>query len=320
MKKIWLFPLLIVLCGSLMSCEEDGPELDIIASETTLSLINDLDKAGRWLATGIDETHASTSLSDHEKAVITNHLHDLALDTDARCNDSTHDAFLTELDDEGYPTEAKEIVERAYVRVCSDLNYHEGYWVTEFSNPSVPFPIVSINDMHIDAATKQVTVYAQSRVNGTVQSPPQVGPGEFTVLNGDTVGHHPNAVYLNGSGQELMVSDGTGAWWVKHAWVLDGEGYTNWPLNQAEIDYGEGLDVTAILLEDGLTMKIGDLDNSHSGIFNIREVLIDQDPITYLLANGVIASGPSPTLIPFDCTTEPSAFDSLARSCPVRRN
>lgn len=87
---------------------------------------------------------------------------------------------------------------------------------------------VNISDRHVDAATNEVRVYAQDRAMGQIAVPVQVGTGECgQMLDGETVCYHPNAVYLNGSGQELLESDGTGSWWVKHAWVLDGEGYGN---------------------------------------------------------------------------------------------
>ncbi|MEO1290510.1 MAG: haloalkane dehalogenase, partial [Chloroflexota bacterium] len=111
---------------------------------------------------------------------------------------------------------------------CSLLNYHNGYWVAEIDNPNLPAPLISINDVHVDAQTNRVTVYAQNQVMGQIITPPQVGPNECTeMLNGDTVCFHPNAVYLNGSGEELMEADGTGEWWIKHAWTLGGEGYMN---------------------------------------------------------------------------------------------
>ena len=59
----------------------------------------------------------------------------------------------------------------------SQLDYHDAYWVTKMDLPDNPVSLTVINDMHIDAATKRVTVYAQSRLLGKVVSPPQVGPG-----------------------------------------------------------------------------------------------------------------------------------------------
>ena len=108
----------------------------------------------------------------------------------------------------------------------SQLDYHNGYWVVKVDVPDLPAKLTVINDMHVDAATNRVTVYAQSRLLGKVVAPPQVGPGECTEGNyGDIVCFHPNAVYLNGSGVELMEADGTGEWWVKHSWILGGDGY-----------------------------------------------------------------------------------------------
>ena len=281
---------IMALTVLVISCEEDDhviPELDGIESETVLAAIDSLDKGGRWLAQGVNETNELNSLSESEKAAITNHLYRLAISPDIRCDQETNDLFLDSLRSEGFSSEGIMTVENAHTRVCSDLNYHEAYWVAELAISGIPFPITTINDMHVDAATGRITVYAQTIVNGIIQSPAQVGPGECTVVNGDTVGYHPNAVFLNGSGEEFLEANGSGAWWVKHSWELDGEGYNNWELNMIEKDYGEGLWVNGILLEDGITMKIGDLDNSHGGGFNLRKPILSNDPITYELESNI---------------------------------
>ena len=100
----------------------------------------------------------------------------------------------------------------------SPLAYHDGYWAAEVMVPGQPFVATAINDTHVDVETGYVTVYAQNVVQGQVVAPPQLGPGECgESSSGETVCYHPNAVYLNGTGQELDGSDGTGSWWVKHA-------------------------------------------------------------------------------------------------------
>ena len=119
------------------------------------------------------------------------------------------------------------------------LYYHDAYWVAKVKPEGAPTKITVINDMHIDTSTNRVTVYAQSKVLGKIVSPPQVEPGACIETKNDTLCFHPNAVYLNGSGAELDSSDGSGAWWVKHSWVLGGEGYQNWELKPKK-DYGEG--------------------------------------------------------------------------------
>ena len=91
------------------------------------------------------------------------------------------------------------------------LLYHDSHWVTEVAVDNAP-DVTVINDMYVDLDTMRVTVYAQSRIlaERLIVSPPQVDPGECEdTLVGDRVCHHPNAVYLNGSGQELETSDGT---------------------------------------------------------------------------------------------------------------
>ncbi|MEM8620569.1 MAG: hypothetical protein AAGF73_12695 [Actinomycetota bacterium] len=84
-----------------------------------------------------------------------------------------------------------------------------------------------------------MTVYSQMLLPETadgsgdaaVISPPQLDPGTCgsDPLSGQTVCAHANAVYLVGSGQELVVSNGCGSWWIKHSWIVDGEGDRNCP-------------------------------------------------------------------------------------------
>ncbi|MBN2556507.1 MAG: hypothetical protein JXA97_11255 [Anaerolineales bacterium] len=57
------------------------------------------------------------------------------------------------------------------------MDYHNGYWVTKINAPGFLFPVTAINDMHVDANTNRIMVYAQSRVSGRVIAPAQVGPG-----------------------------------------------------------------------------------------------------------------------------------------------
>jgi hypothetical protein len=301
----------------LSACSEDDDEIqEIVSYQTTLNQLDELDKGGRWLANGIKETNELGSLEEEQEAVITNYLNDLALNPATRCDDVANESFVNDLTAESYPQQAIEIVENAIIRVCSPLNYHEAYWVTEINDQSVPFPIQIINDMHIDAATKRITVYAQMLINGQISIPAQVGPGECTTaMTGETACYHPNAVYLNGSGEEFLQADGTGSWWVKHSWILDGEGYQNWEMILEE-DYGEGLWVEGILLEDGITMKVGDIDGSDGGFYNHRKPLLENTPITYSVERFLPPSTTPDFILEWQCTTETSAFDGLARSCP----
>ena len=154
------------------------------------------------------------------------------------------------------------------------LSYHDAYWVAKVKPDGAPAKITVINDVHVDTSTHRVTVYAQSRMLDKILSPPQVGPGKCIEAKNDTSCFHPNAVYLNGSGVELGRSDGDGAWWVKHSWVLGGEGYQNWELKPKK-NYGDGHYVDGILLEDGITMKIGAREDSVFTDYNLRIPIID---------------------------------------------
>jgi hypothetical protein len=200
----------------------------------------------------------------------------------------------------------------------ADLLYHDAYWVAEVEPPGAPAPVIQINDMHIDIETNRATVYAQMRLMGKVVSPPQVDPGECTETQaGDRVCHHPNAVYLNGSGEELQASDGTGAWWVKHSWVLGGEGYYNCPIAPAE-SYDNCIDVEGVLLDDGITMKIGGVEPGTADNFNTRVPLIDRSPVAYnLITWRDDGSGPvEESNLVFECQEVVSPFDGSARTCP----
>ena len=310
---VFMLSFLLFSCG-----KDDDTTLETVHYEETLAQLDPLDKGGRWLANGIKETNELSGLEEEQEANITNYLNDLALHPETRCDDTANDSFINDLIGEGYPQESIEIVENAILRVCSSLNYHEAYWTTEISNPSIPFPIQIINDMHIDAATKRVTVYAQQRINGEVLVPAQVDPEECTTaMTGETACYHPNAVYLNGSGEEFLQVDGTGAWWVKHSWILDGEGYQNWELTLEE-DYGEGLWVEGILLEDNMTMKVGDIDESDGGFYNHRKPLLENATIAYSIERYSPPATTPDFSLELDCSTETSAFDGLARSCPQK--
>lgn len=218
--------------------------------------------------------------------------------------------------------------------LTSQIDYHDGYWVSKVDIPDNPVSITVINDMHIDAATNSVTVFAQSKALGQIISPPQVGPGECTEgRNGETVCFHPNAVYLNGSGEKLMESDGTGEWWVKHAWILGGEGYDNCELPPQE-HYDDCFWVEGVLLDDGLTMEIGGIIDADAGGWggNHRTpVFHDDGTVTYSVtrleptnldpnAGEIDLTLEKGFVLEWTCEEEVSAFDNRARECPKVEN
>jgi hypothetical protein len=194
-------------------------------------------------------------------------------------------------------------------------DHHDGYWVTELEDPETGDPVIAINDVHADPETRQVTVYAQARRDDTIASPAQVDPG---ACGEDPSGHrgcfHPNAVYLNGSGAELDEADGTGAWWVKHAWVLDGEGYDNCQLGlRAEESYS-CVWVEGVAHDDGVSMRIGPTAFPLNLVYNLRTPLLDRDPVATRVTRY------DPTGAGFDilfaCEPTPSALDGRVRPCP----
>ena len=218
--------------------------------------------------------------------------------------------------------------------LTNQIDYHDGYWVSKVDVPDNPISITVINDMHINAATNRVTVFAQSKALGQIISPPQVGPGECTEgRNGETVCFHPDAVYLNGSGEKLMEADGTGEWWVEHAWVLGGEGYDNCELTPQE-SYDDCIDVLGILLEDGITMQIGGIIDEETGAWagNHRTpVFHDDGTVTYKVtrlsptnldpnAGEIDLTLKADFELDWTCEEEVSAFNNRARECPKVQN
>ena len=202
------------------------------------------------------------------------------------------------------------------------LDYHDAFWVARIKPEGAPAKITVINDMYIDTVTNRVTVYAQSKIGGKIVSPPQVGPGKCIETKNDTLCFHPNAVYLNGSGAELDSADGNGAWWVKHSWVLGGEGYQNWELKPKK-NYGDGNYVEGILLEDGLTMKIGIKEDSIFNNFNLRMPILDKysGQVNYQIVR--YESSDKTGSIPeekfkliWKCKKRKSPFDNSIRTCP----
>ena len=202
------------------------------------------------------------------------------------------------------------------------LYYHDAYWVASIKLEGAPAKITVINDMHIDTSTNRVTVYAQSRILGKIVSPPQVGTGKCIETKKDSLCFHPNAVYLNGSGAELDSSDGSGAWWVKHSWVLGGEGYQNWELKPKK-NYGDGQYVEGILLEDGFTMKIGIRKDSIFTDYNLRMPIIDKNTsqvfykiVQYEFSNKNDSIQEEKFNLVLKCRKRRSPLNNKIRTCP----
>ncbi|MEM7607984.1 MAG: hypothetical protein AAF411_21740 [Myxococcota bacterium] len=204
------------------------------------------------------------------------------------------------------------------------LELHDGYWVAEVPVDGLPVPVESIQDTHVDLQTRRVTVYAQSRLMGEITAPVQVGPSECaTARSGETACYHPNAVYLNGTGREYVTDVGGGSWWVKHSWIVDGEGYHNCPFSLEE-SYTCNW-ATGTLMEDDVTLFMGSERNP--GLYNIRGPVLDADPITYELVRyapenfdpetGESSGEPTPVFVlDMNCTDAISEFDGVARGCP----
>ncbi len=280
--------------------------------------VETIDKSNIWLETAITEITENEELSNQQSDKIIHHLDELIDNKELRMDLKFQEDFIQEITKLDYPETAVLSIEKAHIRVSSPLNYHDGYWVTKIKPPGSPFKLSVVNDMHIDPYSKRVTVYAQTQLFGKVVAPAQVGPGEYaTDKDGNKTAHHPNSVYLNGSGQELSESDGTGEWWVKHSWELDGKGYTNWELKPEE-DYGQGTWVEGILLEDGITMKIGTLnDGEILWGFNIRKPIFGDNKLSYEVIRWEYENNESEAnkvfTLKWHYKTKESAFDNQAR-------
>lgn len=166
---------------------------------------------------------------------------------------------------------------------------HDGYWASQTTIPGLGEATI-VNDMHVDLETRRATVYAQVQAMGMVISPPQVGPGECTEFGEATVCFHPNSIYLNASGQELEAADGSGAWWVKHSWIVGGEGYDNCELMPI-LEVYDCITTTGRWADDGvaMSMEIGTWGEPASQN-NVRSPHFDTDPPRYTVDTFVPAN------------------------------
>ncbi len=304
--------LFIVGCSSVEPISRDQN----VTYEEAIERVDSMDKGGRWLSLGIKEVNEIQDLREDDKILINHHLLDMILDEELRLNGDFHSQFIEELKSQNISSDAIIALERAHIRVSSPINLHDGYWVGKIKPEGSLFSLTAINDMHIDAYTNVVTVYAQSKMMGKVVAPAQVDPGQHTELpNGDIVASHPDAVYLNGSGQELTKDDGTGSWWVKHSWILGGEGYYNAELKPQE--FYEEFYVEGDVLPDGITMKIG--DPAEEWGYNLRVPVLDGNSTKYVVTryeykeDGTIEEG---FVLNWKHKNEKSPLNGLKRSSP----
>jgi len=321
----------LILLAAVASLALFSPMLRQPASSTA---IDTLDRGARWLMTAIEELDALEGTSDDERERVRGYLQTLIHNPELRSDEAGNAEFVRTLQSQ----EAIEVVERAFVRVSSSLNYHEGYWVAETEVDGVPFPVTMINDIHVDAYEGRVTVYGQVQVLGRIIAPVQAGPGEVVEhFSGNMLGMHPNAVYLNGSGEELAEADGSGSWWVKHP-IMGPEGYYNWTAMISDYSFG-GQYIEGYLLEDGVTLMLRaffedrikgfPVDNeaiAEEIYGNSRTPGFDASPITHLItrwepANVDPEAGPidytstAMDTVVFECRPEPSPLDGRARTC-----
>lgn len=289
----------------------------------------------RWIMTAIEELHSLEAINDEDLARSYNYLRSLLATPTERLNEEAKANVILASQSQ----DAIEIIERAYKRVSSPLNYHQGYWVSEQLIEGIPSPVTAVNDIHVDAYEGTITVYGQVQVMGQIIAPVQAGLGEEVQhFSTNMLGMHPNAVYLNGSGEELTESDGTGSWWVKHP-IVGPEGYYNWPMLIE--DYSNGGQYTeGEVLEDGVTLAMRSFfedsirgfpvdNNAITNEFygNTRTPGFSTDPVTHISVRyepanvdpdaGIVdyTSTLMETVV-FECREEASALDGLVRDCP----
>jgi len=103
----------LVIVSFFTSCSDDddsSQSQQIVEAETTLANLDPLDKQGRWLANGIQETNDLNELEESQKATITNYLNDLAENPETRCDETANNVFINTLQSENYPAESITIV------------------------------------------------------------------------------------------------------------------------------------------------------------------------------------------------------------------
>ncbi len=110
----------LVIVSFFASCSDDddsSQSQQIVEAETTLVNLDPLDKQGRWLANGIQETNDLNELVESQKATITNYLNDLAENPESRCDETANTIFINTLQSENYPAASITIVENNSNRI-----------------------------------------------------------------------------------------------------------------------------------------------------------------------------------------------------------
>ena len=293
-------------------CNDSDSNIMSYTYQDCIDAIDVKQQSSEWLCQAIEDVNQLDDISEQQKSSTTSALINAAKEPTLACDSDTTDGILTSLQFQTHSDAETKAIENAEQRVCSRVSIHEGYWVSKTSQPSNPNIIIDvINDLHIDAASGHVVVYAQQRIGDLILAPIQLATEECTtVQNGSLACAHPDAVYLNETGEELALADGSGAWWVKHEWNLfdDETLFTMCNLGVSET-YNCGL-VQGHLLDDELTMQVGT-----STDYNLRTVYEEQSPVQYSVTVKQ-STFPEIELI-WDCFEDPSAFDGKVRYCPV---
>lgn len=200
---------------------------------------------------------------------------------------------------------------------CAYLSHHSAYWETKIKPEGSLFSVTVINDVYVEPSTGRVTIYSQSRAFGRAVAPAQIPQGECTVHDKETYCSHPSAVFLNASGAELKEAKGSGSWWVKQSWELDGEGFYSSEIRPAEA-YTQTY-MTGELLEDGLTIKVQSLDRGYV----LRKPVYEKKGIAYeIIGFSETEQDDNPpsyeetVRIEWQCKKEKSPLTGETRLCP----
>ena len=202
---------------------------------------------------------------------------------------------------------------------CADLNHHAAYWETKIKPDGSLFSVTMINDIYFEPTTRRMTVYTQSRAFGRAVAPAQIPRGDCVIHENETYCSHPSAVYLTGSGKELTDAEGSGSWWMRQSWVVNGEGFTSSEIRPEE--HYSSTYMTAELMEDGLTIKVGNPELGFSlrrPIYNGKRVIYDFTVYAATATDSGELSYEESIELQWQCKNEKSPLTGRIRSCPSR--
>ncbi|WP_163930974.1 hypothetical protein [Paraferrimonas sp. SM1919] len=309
MNKLTLSALSLALVTTLSGCDDNDSDPIHYSKQDCLAQSDPHLKSTTWICDAVEQVNLLTDISEQQKSDINADLLLAAQTPELACDSDTDFGILGYQKLQSSSNELSKIIEDTELRVCSKIAIHEGYWVSQTITPD-GIMIDTINDLHIDAATGSVVVYAQQKNGEQILAPIQIGLEQcITLADNSKACSHPDAVYLNEQGQELQQAEGTGSWWVKHEWNLNDQTTEFKMCNLGVSEHYHCGMVKGFVLEDGLTMQVGTETN-----YNLRTVYLEQDPVRYSVTLKQ-ATFPAMELL-WDCAETASALNGKIRNCP----